>query len=290
MESKNPKIWRLTDILQWSKEYLKEKGVESPQIEAEWLLRHVLKYSRLEIYLNHNQIIDKKERIQFKKILLERASGIPIQYVLGYTEFMGYKIKVSPDTLIPRADTEVIVDHIFENYDNSKKLKILDLCTGSGCIAIALAMNFPNSTTSAIDISRSALKIALANINFYKLGDRLNLIHQDIIQNQNLPGKYDIIISNPPYISGDLYEKLDPLVKDNEPFIALNPGIDELIFYKKIAEIAKIHLTREGKLYVEIGGGYQVSAINKIFIEKGLKNLEIIKDYIKISRGIIATG
>lgn len=289
MENTNPNIWRIIDLLEWSKDYLHKKNIESPQIEAEMMLRHVLKLSRIEIYLNHTRIVDKSERKDFKKLLLKRISGIPIQYVLGYTEFMGYKIKVSPDTLIPRHDTEVIVDQIYEYYDISKELTIADLCTGSGCIAASLALHFQKSQLIALDISQSALQIAKQNFEHHKIHDRIQIIQQDLIKNQKLNQKFDIIISNPPYISGEKYNILDPLVKDHEPYIALNPGVDELIFYKIIAEMTKHHLSQNGELYVEIGGNYQVADIKNIFIDKGLKNLEIIKDYNGLSRGIKAT-
>lgn len=286
MGNETPKIWRIVDILKWSKEFLANKGVKSPQIEAEWLLCHVLNLSRLQIYLNHNEIMDKKERDQFKSLLLQRANGTPLQYILGYTEFMGFKIKVSPDTLIPRHDTEVIVDQIYEHYNKKMEIKIADLCTGSGCIATALALQFPNSLLTALDISQSALNIAKENFHYHKVDDRVEILQQNLLIDQRLNTKYDIIISNPPYISGEKYEILDPLVKNNEPFIALNPGEDELIFYKIIAAMAVQYLEKNGVLYMEIGGDYQVANIKNIFIDKGLKNLEIIKDYNGLSRGI----
>lgn len=289
MGNTNQKIWRISDILQWSKEFLKNKGVASPHVEAEWLLCHVLNLSRLQIYLNHNEIMDKKERDHFKKLLLQRASGTPLQYILGYTEFMGFHIKVSPDTLIPRMDTEVIVDQIYEHYNSQESLKIADLCTGSGCIAAALALHFPNSLITALDISLSALQVAKENFQYHKITDRIEVLHQDLLRDQNLNTSYDIIISNPPYISGEKYETLSPLVKDNEPFIALNPGADEFIFYRIIADMALKYLNNNGTLFAEIGGDYQVPNIKNIFIEKGLKNLEIIKDYNGLSRGIKAT-
>lgn len=289
MASSNQKIWRIVDILQWSKDYLLQKGIESAQFEAEWLLCHVLNLKRIQLYMNYNEIMDKRERDAFKQLLLQRANGTPLQYIIGYTEFMGYHIKVSPDTLIPRHDTEVIIEQIYERHDKQQNIKIADLCTGSGCIATALALHFPNSLLTALDVSQSALEIAKENFQYHKIEDRIEVLHQDLLKHRRLSTTYNIIISNPPYISGEKYEILDPLVKDNEPFIALNPGADELIFYRVIAEMTRDYLEPTGELYVEIGGDYQVAAITKIFIEKGLKNLEIIKDYNGLSRGIKAT-
>ncbi len=289
MDNSDKKIWRIVDLLEWSKAYLHKKNIESPQIEAELMLRDILNLSRLDIYLNHNQIVNQQERTQLKNYLKKRVSGIPIQYIIGYSEFMGYKIFVSPDTLIPRQDTEVIVEQIYDRYDQDQELKILDLCTGSGCIAAALAGEFPKAHITALDVSRPALKIAYTNFKNLKIDNRIKILHQDLLINQTIDQKFDIIISNPPYISGKMYDNLDPLVKDNEPHIALNPGADELIFYKIIAGMTPNNLTTNGELYVEIGGDYQEEKITKIFIEKGLKNLEIIKDYNGISRGIKAT-
>ena len=288
MSDNNPKIWRIGDLLEWSKDYLHKKGVESPQIEAEMMLRQILNLSRIDIYLNHDQIVEPNERQQLKDYLLKRSSGIPIQYILGFTEFMGYRIEVSPDTLIPRQDTEVIIDNIWENYNKNSNMEIIDLCTGSGCIATALALHFEKSMVDALDVSHSTLKIASQNFEYHKLSDRVKILEQDLTQNQNLPKQYDLIISNPPYISGEMYNNLDPLVKNNEPYIALNPGADELLFYKIIAEMTQKYLKPGGALYVEIGGDYQVKDITNIFIGKGIRNLEIIKDYNGISRGIKA--
>jgi len=290
MSDNNPKIWRIVDLLEWSKEYLHKKGVESPQIEAEMMLRQILNLSRIEIYLNHDQIVEPGERQKLKDYLLKRGSGIPIQYILGYTEFMGYRIEVSPDTLIPRHDTEVIIDNIWEEFDKDLEIEIIDLCTGSGCIVAALALHFEKSQADALDISQSALKIATKNFKYHNISDRVKTIQQDLTQDQRLPKQYDLIISNPPYISGEMYNQLDSLVKDNEPYIALNPGADELLFYKIIAEMTQSYLKPDGSLYVEIGGNYQVKDITNIFVGKGLQNLEIIKDYNGISRGIKATN
>lgn len=288
MSDNSQKIWRIVDLLEWSKDYLHKKGIGSPQIETEWMLRDIFNYSRMDIYLNHEQIASPNERQQLKEYLLKRTSGIPIQYIIGYTEFMGYRIDVTPDTLIPRQDTEVILDNLWENYTKESEMEIADLCTGSGCIAVALARHFENSTIDALDVSHQALSVAANNTARNHVQDRVNIIHQDLELNQTLPRQYDIIISNPPYISGDRYDQLDPLVRNNEPYIALNPGADELLFYKILAKISQNYLKTSGILYVEIGGDYHVSEVTQIFIEKGLQNLEIIKDYNGISRGIKA--
>ncbi len=286
-QSKN-EVWRVVDILTWSKNFLKNKGVESSQIEAEMLLMKVLNFSRLDIYMHHERPLSIQERNEFKYLLLQRTSGIPIQYILGKTEFMSLNFFVSSDVLIPRQDTEVIIENLIEKYKTKDNIKALDLCTGSGCIAISLAHYLPNISMTAIDISEAALKIAKKNCSHNNLSNRINFLQLDILKENISDGSYNLIVSNPPYISKEKYINLNPLVRDHEPEIALYPGEDEYIFYRHLSKIAIEKLVPEGLLAVEIGGDYQVENITKIFTSAGLTNIEIIKDYNNICRGIIA--
>ena len=175
MKNSDGKIWRIIDLLKWSRNYLSEKGVESPQIEAEWMLRHVLNLSRLEIYLNHERPLTATELADFKSLLIQRSRGIPIQYLLGYTEFMGHRFKVNPAVLIPRPETELLVEKVVEIIENIKQqsLTALDVGTGSGCIAVSMAIACRNCRISAIDISPEALAVARQNAVDNGVADRI---------------------------------------------------------------------------------------------------------------------
>jgi release factor glutamine methyltransferase len=291
MAASKVKTWRIIDVLNWSKGYLQEKGVESPQIEVEWMLREVLGLSRIEVYLNFERPLSKKERAEFKKLLLERAKGKPIQYVLGYTEFMGLKFKVSPHVLIPRQETEIIVEKVLDIIDKNKweNPEILDVGTGSGNIATSIALLRKGSKVTGIDKSEKALKVAKENANLNSVSDRTKFIKLDILKEEpEFENKFDVVVSNPPYVAGEWFEKLPEIVKKYEPIEALNPGEEEVIFYKRLSELSNKLLSREGVLIVEIGGTYQEAEAKGALLKGGLTALEVIKDYNNQSRGIIA--
>ena len=221
MAERERQIWRIVDVLKWSRDYLKGKQIESPQIEAEWILREVLNLNRLEIYLKYERPLSPTELARIKALLLKRASGQPIQYVLGSAEFMGLKLKVTPDVLIPRPETELLVEKTLELCRNRVTARILDIGTGSGCIAIALAHFLPECQVVAIDVSATALQIARENAAIHNVANRIDFQELDILHSPELTmGQFDIIVSNPPYVSGDYYVNLPKLVKEHEPEIA----------------------------------------------------------------------
>ena len=281
METSTVKIWRVVDLLKWSKEYLATRGVESPQIEAEYMLRHVLNCSRMDIYLNYERPLNADELAAFKTLLINRAKGIPVQYVLGYTEFMGHTFTVSPAVLIPRPETELLVEKALYllKQIQSQEIPVLDVGTGSGCIAISIAIGCERCRVTALDVSPAALRVAKENAESNRVTDRINFIEMDILNHSPENKSFDMIVSNPPYVAGDYWKNLSELVKSNEPSLALYPGEDELIFYRKLANIAQTHLVKNGYLITEIGGTYQQASVCRIFTDKGFKIVETIKDY-----------
>ncbi|PIS29225.1 MAG: peptide chain release factor N(5)-glutamine methyltransferase [Candidatus Marinimicrobia bacterium CG08_land_8_20_14_0_20_45_22] len=291
METISQKIWRVIDILKWSREYLSQKGIESPQIEVEWLLREILGCSRMDIYLNYDRPLSAAELADFKKMLIERASGKPIQYVVCKTEFMGLEIDVSPEVLIPRSDTEVIVEAIFSILKKRKwnKPRILDIGTGSGAIAVSLAVLIPECSVVACDISPKALEIARENARKHVVSERVDVILQDILKTGKFASApFQVVVSNPPYVSDKMYDELPAIVKDYEPKVALAPGGDGLRFYHRFAELSDNLLMADGVLAVEIGGNYQEQAVLSIFSENGFDLLTVIKDLQGQSRGVLA--
>ncbi len=289
MKKSSQDLWRVVDVLNWSKDYLTTKGIESPQLEAEWMLREVLQFSRLEIYMNHNRPLSQAERDRFKELLKRRIQGEPLQYILGYSEFMGLRFEVSPLVLIPRPETEVIVERMIQIFKDSESVRLLDIGTGSGNILIALTKYLPQAWGTGIDISQPALKVAAKNAEINNVAERIELHQLDFLA-QKLDNNmtYDLVLSNPPYVAGKWFQQLPAVVKNYEPHVALDPGKDQYAFYRRLAAIIPPLLTEQGILAVEIGGTYQQSAVEQIFDKAGLSCREVIKDYQGQSRGILA--
>lgn len=282
---KEKKLWRVIDVLKWSKQYLTDYGVESPQIEVEWILRDVLDCSRLDLYMKHERPLDSQELSRIRKNLKKRTQGQPIQYILGYTEFYGYKFEVNTDVLIPRPETELIVEKIVKNYKDEENLKILDIGTGSGNIIISLVKELPNATGIGLDINQDALKLAQKNSKLNNTNNDIGFIQMDILKDIPDKGKFDIVVSNPPYVSEEKYEELAPHIKDHEPEWALKPEQDELQFYRRIYDISDSILKPDGLLALEIGGTYQEKPVSEIFSKK-FNTIEILEDYQRESRAL----
>ena len=246
------------------------------------LIQYRLDLTRTDIALNPNQIINEMDNVFFQDALKRLKEETPIQYIIGETEFYGLPFKVNPDVLIPRPETEELVAWILKEAKQKKEIKILDIGTGSGCIAISLARHLPHATVYAIDISKEALKVAAQNAILNKV--QVHFIEKDILTKIN-PSKrdlefqkFDIIVSNPPYIRDLEKHEIQNNVLQNEPNIALfvkdeNP----LLFYDRISDFAKEHLNLNGLLYFEIN--QYLGKENLALLEnKGFKNIELRKD------------
>lgn len=250
--------------LQNGRELLEKHNID-PR-EARLLLAEAMNVNTGKLILKTD--CTDEEYKKFFKFIEERIAGKPYAYIVGYKEFMKLNFKVNENVLIPREDTEILV----ENAINSGKLKILDMCTGSGCIAISLAKYIENSYVSAVDISKEALKIAKENTKLNKVN--VNFINSNLFE--NVTEMYDLIVSNPPYIPTKDIFSLQIEVK-NEPIIALDGGDDGLNFYKIISKEGRKHLTPNGILMFEIGFD-EAESVSNILKNEGYKNIEIIKD------------
>ncbi len=250
---------KINDLIKVGVKSLKEKEIEEPILKMRLLIASVLNRSKEYIIAHGENEIDslKLEEIYNKMKMLEEY--VPIQYITNKQEFMQLNFFVNENVLIPRSDTEILVEEIIENYKN-KEVKILDLCTGSGCIAISLKKYIENSKVYAIDISEEALNIAKQNAMNNETD--ITFIKSDIFSNIK-EEKFDIIVSNPPYIKTEVIKKLDKEVK-KEPLIALDGGNDGLYFYKKIIEEGYKFLNEEGKIFFEIGYDQKEDIINLI--------------------------
>ncbi len=277
------------ESLRLSTEYLNNKGIESPRLNAELLLADILGLKRLELYLQFERPLTEDEKTKYREYLKRRASHEPLQYVLGYSEFMGKRFKVTPDVLIPRPETELLVEKI-SNENALFSGNILDIGTGSGNIAIMLAGYFPEAKIVSVDISEKALEIAKLNSKEI-LGNenRVEFVLADLFEVNFLKDyeSFDIIVSNPPYISQKEMKNLQTEVKDFEPRIALTDNADGLSFYEEIAKKSDYLLQNEGTLYLEIPEGV-AEKVKTILEEKEFAEIEITKDYSDIERIIKA--
>jgi release factor glutamine methyltransferase len=274
----------LLEILNLSTDHLKNKIVSEARLSSELLIASVLNIRRLDIYLQFERILTEEEIKAIRGFLKRRAAHEPVQYILGHTEFYGMKFIIDQSVLIPRSDTEILVEKAIGLIGN-RDLTVYEIGTGSGCIAVSLAKHCPNIRIKACDISIQALDIAEKNADLNGYAKRITFEKLNILE--NVPeGKYDILISNPPYISKPVFENLDRQVRDYEPAGALTDGMDGLTFYRRINELAPVMLNDGGSIIIEIGYD-QAEKVREIY-KKSFRNVEVLKDYSKNDRVVTA--
>lgn len=272
------------EAIKLSTDYLEKKGVESARTNSELLLAEILNCKRLELYLAFDKPLSEEEVIAYREYLKKRGMRIPLQYILGYVDFYGYKFIVDQNVLIPRPETELLVEQVIKDNSAAGELRILDIGSGCGNISIVIADKMFNSDVTGIDISEKAILISEKNRDALLKKNNLNFLKFDILNDDiEVLGKFDLVVSNPPYISLEDYNGLEPELKNYEPKISLTDNSDGLTFYKKIISVSKKILNPKGQLYFEIGKG-QYKFITGMMIENGFSNLKIIKDYSGIER------
>jgi release factor glutamine methyltransferase len=268
-----------------STEYLKNKGIESPRINAELLLANILKCKRLNLYLLFDRPLTDEEVAKYRELLKRRSKFEPLQYIVGNVEFYGLEFYVNPSVLIPRPETEILVETIINIYKDFDPVNILDIGTGSGNIAIALAKNIRNSYITALDISEEALITAKENAVLNSIDNKIDFIKSDFLNDEMNLLDFDVIVSNPPYISIQDYETLRPELRDYEPKAALTDNNSGYFFYETISTRAYNLLKQNGRLFFEIGKD-QYSEVNRIMSNNNFQNISVIKDYQNIERVI----
>lgn len=285
-----PEQWTIRKVLNWSTQYLGERGIESPRLSIEWLLCKVLDFDRVQLYLHFDRPLSLDELAEFKKVLLRRANREPLQYILGKTEFYSLDFIVDENVLIPRPETELLVEKVLDFIGReTQACQILDIGTGSGNIAIALAKNNQHIQLTAIDISAKALEVARKNAELHQVTDRINFLHQNVTEEsfvQQQKTKFDVIVSNPPYIAAGDRPNLEPEVVKFEPAEALFSD-DETYFYKIIAPLAKKIGKPGGRLICEIGSEMAAN-VQTIFSQAELSCIEVLPDLAGRDRMICA--
>ena len=275
--------WTILKILQWTAEYFKDNGIESSRLEAELLLAATLGLDRVGLYVNFERPLDADESAAFRERVRRRAQREPLQYILGETEFWSLTFNVDPAVLVPRADTEVLVEEALMRVEGAAR--VLDVGTGSGAIAIALAHEKPEILVTALDCSEPALEVARSNARSNGVADRVICLAGDLAA---LPtGPFEMVVSNPPYIPTKDWQELMPEVRDHEPRLALDGGGDGLEAYRQLASQVCRILIPGGWLLVEVGIG-QAKEVSALFKAAGLKEISQRDDYAGIPRVVIA--
>lgn len=275
------------EYINWAIEYLEEQRIENPRCNAEAIFSFVSGKNRLQIYLEGKEKWEEKQAEEFISLVKKRAQKrYPLHYLIKKREFYGLDFKTIPGVFIPRPETEVLVETVINMVKclNGKRINLLEIGTGSGCIAIALAKFIANVKIIATDISPLALKIARENAYLNKTDEKIEFIHSDLFA--SVPNQeFEMIVSNPPYIARSEMLKLPPEVKF-EPSLALDGGEDGLDYIKKIVEISPDYLSAKGIVIMEIGFG-QKEKVKHIFSLSGFKKIQFIKDYAGIDRVVV---
>ena len=250
--------WTIQKLLTWITDYLTAKKVDAPRLSAELLLSSVLGLKRIELYTQFNKIVPKEQLDRLRDLTKRAGLHEPVAYLVGKTEFYSLEIEVTRDCLIPRPETELLVQRTIEFLRTrpARPQYVCDLCTGSGCIAMAVARNFPDAKVVASDVSAAALSIAARNVARHQLQDRVVLVCGDLFEPLVPPldvTSFDVVVSNPPYVSAAEYGKLDRNVRDYEPKEALLAGPEGLDIYRRICEKIDPFLKSGGGLFLEIG-------------------------------------
>lgn len=272
----------IKDLLIFGTKYLKDNNIDEANLKCKILLASILKVNKEYLIIHDTEVLSENIVSEFKNKIEEIKSGKPLQYITNKQEFMGLNFYVNENVLIPQPDTEILVEEVISKMKQNVSLSVLDLCTGSGAIAISIAKNIDKLTVFASDISDTAIEVAKKNAEANNV--QVNFILSDMFENIN--AKFDCIVSNPPYIEDNIIKTL-PKEVQNEPYIALAGGEDGLKFYRIIAENAKKFLNDNGFVAVEIGYN-QKDKVIQIFENEGYKNIYSKKDFGGNDRIVIA--
>lgn len=273
-------IWTIRSLISWTTQYFSDKGCQSPRLDAEILLAHTLKCQRIDLYLNPDKPVQATERELFREYVKRRAAREPVAYIIGSKEFWSLEFLVDENVLIPRPETEELLGVVIERLSDIPNPLILDLGTGSGCISVVLARELSSAMIIAVDTSPKAINIARRNAENHSVSDRITFVHShwfDAMSGTITENSLTAIVSNPPYISRDQYETLQPEIVSYEPEIALVGGDDGLDAYRSIVGQSHRWLTRNGWVFFEIGDE-QNSKVENILAEHHFKSIESMKD------------
>ncbi len=281
-------VWTVGRLLTWTTEWLGTRGSDSPRLDAEVLLAFVRNCPRILLYTAFDEVVDGEQRQKFRELVRRRGQGEPVAYLVGIKEFFSMSLKVTPATLIPRPETEGLVvralDVWKQEFSGKAGMRVLDVGTGSGALAIVLATHMKDASITATDVSQEALDIASANVSKHALDRRIRLFQSNVLDHPDLAGSWDIIVSNPPYIREDEFEGLSDDVRLYEPREALVGGVTGCEVVQRLVQQASGSLASGGWLFIEIGPSTVAAAEKSISDTPGLVGEPTLKDAAGLAR------
>ena len=293
MLKQETKVWSVRDLMKVSIDLLEKRGFGETRLNVELLLAHALKFQRIQLYTNFDKPLSRDEVADFRRLLERRLNREPLQYIVGSAGFMGLQFRVDQRVLIPRPETETLVEQVMllcNRIGNGKGVSILEVGTGSGNIAVSTAKYVRHAQITTIDNSAEALEVAMLNAKVHEVSDRIDFRLLDIYEpiDQIILRRFDIFVSNPPYVSSDDFEHLQLEVRKFEPRSATTDGKDGLEFYRRLVEVAPYVLSDGGQLAVEVGYG-QAERVKSMMEASGMYGLTVMQDLQSIPRVVIGS-
>jgi release factor glutamine methyltransferase len=281
------------EAIQRSTEFLTGKGVESPRLQTELLLAHVLKLKRMELYLRFDRQLEGPDVDVLRELVRRRGKREPLQHIVGSTSFCGLELMVNGSALVPRPETELLAERGWQFLlerarSSSESTRALDLGTGTGCLVIAIASHCQTLEAWAVDVSEQALELARKNAAIHGMSDRVHFLHTNGFPLNGVSGPFDLVISNPPYIPSAEIDNLEPEVRDHDPRLALDGGADGLEYYRRIAVQAGDLLKPGGKLMLELGDG-QADRVSEILRQQNWIVESVVQDYSQQARLLVGS-
>ena len=285
MASSGNEPWTVQRLLEWTSGFFKRKEVDAPRLSAELLLAHVLDVPRIKLYTNYENVVPERALTRFRELVRRAAEHEPVAYLTGKAWFFNLEFDVSPKVLIPRPDTETLVENVLQLARNTagfESPRVLDLCTGSGCIAIAIAHRLKNAVVVTTDISPEAVEVARHNVEKHGLTGRVTVEQGDLYEpiTRIVDARpFDLIVSNPPYIPTDEIPKLARNVREYEPMTALDGGMDGLMMHRRIIEHAPERLVSGGRLYLEIQFDQGPAVRDILAAHEQFDDIRVLRDF-----------
>lgn len=275
------RTWTIREVLDWATRDFAARGIESPRLDAELLVAEALGLDRVGLYLDlHRPLVDR-ERSSIRPLVARRREREPVAYILGHRDFYGRRFSVTPDVLIPRPDTETLVDHALDCIPADQPFRVLDIGTGSGAIAVTIAAERPVAVVTATDISQAALGVAASNAERLGVADRIRFEQADLLSGAE---QYDLVLSNPPYIARSQMESLQAEVREHEPIGALAAGEDGLDIVRALLTATETATATGAQLLVEVGAGQAVSVQDFASSNTAWQSVAVYRDLNRIER------
>ena len=295
--------WTIGKLIEWTRGFFEKKGIPQPRLEAEILLAHVLGIERIDLYMRYEQPVSEEQRTAFRELVRRRSEREPTRYLTGGCEFMSLAMKVTPACLIPRPETERLVEEVLRLAGVPRRqpgadpaaqvpapVSVIDLCTGCGCIAVSLAVYLPQGRVTATDLSAEALEVAGINAEAHGVADRMTLLHGDLYEPLDAADAQpaDFLVANPPYVTEADWAGLAPEIREHEPRAALVSGPAGTEIVERILKGAPAYLRPGGTLLVEIGSEQGGVVAGQAAAVRGLADVQVIKDYAGLDRILMA--